>query len=153
MTKEPQLSRRERQILDILYGRGQATAEEVQRGLPDAPSYSAVRALLRIRRAEEARDVSEKRLQDILDNAPAVVHVKDLEGRYLLVNRRWEERFHRKRHEVIGRRPHDVFPADQADAFLANDRKVMGNYRNGMVGNVLAVSTCVSVVVVRFVVE
>ncbi|PYJ07698.1 MAG: CopY family transcriptional regulator [Verrucomicrobia bacterium] len=48
MTKEPQLSRRERQILDILYGRGQATAEEVQRGLPDAPSYSAVRALLRI---------------------------------------------------------------------------------------------------------
>src|SRR5436190_554208 len=42
------LSRRERQILDILYQRGQATAAEVQTGLPDPPSYSAVRALLRI---------------------------------------------------------------------------------------------------------
>ncbi len=42
------LSRRERQILDILYQRGQATAADVQQALPDPPSYSAVRALLRI---------------------------------------------------------------------------------------------------------
>ena len=42
------LSRRERQILDILYERGQASAAEVQAGLPEPPSYSAVRALLRI---------------------------------------------------------------------------------------------------------
>ena len=41
------LSRRERQIIDLLYQRGRATAAEVQAGLPDAPSYSAVRALLR----------------------------------------------------------------------------------------------------------
>lgn len=42
------LSRRERQILDILYERGQASAADVQAGLPEPPSYSAVRALLRI---------------------------------------------------------------------------------------------------------
>jgi len=42
------LSRRERQILDILYQRGQATAADVQNALPEPPSYSAVRALLRI---------------------------------------------------------------------------------------------------------
>jgi BlaI family transcriptional regulator, penicillinase repressor len=42
------LSRRERQILDIIYQRGQATAAEVQAALPEPPSYSAVRALLRI---------------------------------------------------------------------------------------------------------
>lgn len=42
------LSRRERQILDILYERGRATAAEVQAALPEPPSYSAVRALLRI---------------------------------------------------------------------------------------------------------
>ena len=42
------LSRRERQILDILYQRGRATAAEVQTALPEPPSYSAVRALLRI---------------------------------------------------------------------------------------------------------
>ena len=45
---EPHLSRRERQIMDALHQRGQATAAEVQATLPDAPGYSAVRALLRI---------------------------------------------------------------------------------------------------------
>jgi predicted transcriptional regulator len=42
------LSRRERQIMDIVYQRGQATAAEVMDQLPDPPSYSAVRALLRV---------------------------------------------------------------------------------------------------------
>lgn len=42
------LSRRERQIVDILYTQGHATAAEVQSALPDPPSYSAVRAMLRI---------------------------------------------------------------------------------------------------------
>jgi len=42
------LSRRERQILDILYQHGRSTAAEVQSALPEPPSYSAVRALLRI---------------------------------------------------------------------------------------------------------
>jgi predicted transcriptional regulator len=42
------LSRRERQIMDILYRLGSATAAEVKENLADAPSYSAVRALLRI---------------------------------------------------------------------------------------------------------
>jgi BlaI family transcriptional regulator, penicillinase repressor len=44
----PQLSRRERQIMDIVYRAGRATATEVLERLPDPPSYSAVRALLRI---------------------------------------------------------------------------------------------------------
>jgi BlaI family transcriptional regulator, penicillinase repressor len=42
------LSRRERQILDILYQHGRASAADVQQALPDPPSYSAVRAMLRI---------------------------------------------------------------------------------------------------------
>ena len=43
-----ELSRRERQIIDILYSHGRSTAAEVQNALPDPPSYSAVRAMLRI---------------------------------------------------------------------------------------------------------
>jgi predicted transcriptional regulator len=42
------LSRRERQIMDVLYRAGRATAADVQAGMPDAPSYSAVRTMLRI---------------------------------------------------------------------------------------------------------
>lgn len=42
------LSRRERQIMDILYQRGEGTVSEVMEGLGDPPSYSAVRATLRV---------------------------------------------------------------------------------------------------------
>src|SRR5437588_3763533 len=42
------LSRRERQSMDILYQRGKSSAAEVREAMPDAPSYSAVRALLRV---------------------------------------------------------------------------------------------------------
>jgi BlaI family transcriptional regulator, penicillinase repressor len=42
------LSRRERQIMDVLYQRQRASAAEIRESLPNAPSYSAVRALLRI---------------------------------------------------------------------------------------------------------
>jgi len=42
------LSRRERQIIDILYRRGRATAAEVMQDLPGQPSYSTVRTQLRV---------------------------------------------------------------------------------------------------------
>lgn len=50
MAKSPHLdlSRRERQIMYIIYERGRATAQEVMDHLPDAPSYSAVRTMLRL---------------------------------------------------------------------------------------------------------
>jgi len=47
-SSRPALSRRERQIMEIVYRRGAASASDVHGELPDAPSYSAVRALLRI---------------------------------------------------------------------------------------------------------
>jgi len=43
-----QLTRRERQIMDVVYRLGRATVAEVVRALPDPPSYSAVRALMRL---------------------------------------------------------------------------------------------------------
>ncbi|HET9984572.1 MAG TPA: BlaI/MecI/CopY family transcriptional regulator [Longimicrobiales bacterium] len=48
MEATPGLSRRERQIMDALYHRGEATVAEVMEEIPDPPSYSAVRATLRI---------------------------------------------------------------------------------------------------------
>ena len=49
---EAQLSRRERQIMEIVYRKGNATAAEVHAEMPDRPSYSAVRALLRVLEAK-----------------------------------------------------------------------------------------------------
>jgi BlaI family penicillinase repressor len=48
LANDRDLSRRERQIMDFLFRTGRATAADVMEGLSDAPSYSAVRALLRI---------------------------------------------------------------------------------------------------------
>jgi predicted transcriptional regulator len=47
-TDAPALSRRERQVMDILYRRGEATVAEIMDDLPDPPTYSAVRSVLRI---------------------------------------------------------------------------------------------------------
>lgn len=45
---DPGLSRREQQIMDILYARGRASGAEIQAGIPDQPGYSGVRTILRI---------------------------------------------------------------------------------------------------------
>jgi BlaI family transcriptional regulator, penicillinase repressor len=47
-TQEVPLSKRERQIMDILFARGRAAGQEIQAELEDAPSYSSVRTILRI---------------------------------------------------------------------------------------------------------
>lgn len=47
MASDP-LSRRERQILDVIYNLGRATASEVLERLPDAPTYTTIRGLLRV---------------------------------------------------------------------------------------------------------
>ncbi len=48
MNPELHLSRRERQIMDVLHAKGRATAAEILESIPSPPSYSAVRALLKI---------------------------------------------------------------------------------------------------------
>lgn len=45
--KHVHLTRRERQIMDVLYARNEASAADIQASIPDSPSYSAVRALLK----------------------------------------------------------------------------------------------------------
>jgi predicted transcriptional regulator len=47
-TPEEDLSRRERHVMDTLHRRGEATVAEILREIPDPPSYSAVRSVLRI---------------------------------------------------------------------------------------------------------
>ena len=45
---DSELSRRERQIMDVLFARGRATGQEIQEGLADKPNYSSVRTILRV---------------------------------------------------------------------------------------------------------
>jgi PAS domain S-box-containing protein len=77
------------------------------------------------KRAELARVRSEQRLQAILDNSTTVIFLKDLQGRYLLINSRYEEVFQVAMADVIGRTDHDIFQPEIADRFQANDRAVL----------------------------
>ena len=61
------LSRRERQVMDILYRRGEATVAEVMGELPDPPTYSAVRSILRI--------LMEKKLITHREDGPRYVYL------------------------------------------------------------------------------
>lgn len=75
--------------------------------------------------ATEQRRATERRLQDILDNAPAAIHVKDLAGRYILVNRRADAILAKPGASALGTTVHEAVPEAVADALLANDRAVL----------------------------
>ncbi len=77
------------------------------------------------RRAEEALRASEERLQDIVDNTSAVISVKDLDLRYLLVNREYERRHRVRRDQIRGKTDFDILPHDVAEAVRDNDRQVI----------------------------
>lgn len=75
--------------------------------------------------SEEALRQSEARLQAILDNAQTVIYLKDTQGRYLLVNQKFEDLFGFAETEVIGKTDYDVFPQEVAEALWKNDQQVL----------------------------
>jgi PAS domain S-box-containing protein len=72
---------------------------------------------------------SEQRLQAILDAAPALVYVKDTEGRFTFVNRRFEQLLHREKAEIVGRGDYDLFPESDAGTYRRHDSEVMTEKR------------------------
>ncbi len=68
---------------------------------------------------------SSERMQAILDNTTAVVYLKDLEGRYLLVNRQFEALFGVTRDEAVGRDDRALFESELAEQLRSNDLRVM----------------------------
>jgi diguanylate cyclase (GGDEF)-like protein/PAS domain S-box-containing protein len=77
------------------------------------------------RERERALLTSEKRLRDLIDATSAVVYVKALDGRYLLVNKRYEELTGLSRDDVLGRSDAEMWPAPFAAAIRANDLRVL----------------------------
>ena len=67
---------------------------------------------------------SEARLQAFFENSPNLVFIKDREGRYLYVNRGFKRVLRVADEQVIGKRDDELFSAEQAAAFQANDRQV-----------------------------
>jgi diguanylate cyclase (GGDEF)-like protein/PAS domain S-box-containing protein len=77
------------------------------------------------KQADAALQESEERLRAFFDNAKALVWIKDLDGRFLMVNRYTEQVLGRSRDQLLGRTVAEIFPQSEADAFSGNDRKVL----------------------------
>jgi PAS domain S-box-containing protein len=77
------------------------------------------------RLAEEAHRELEGRMQAILDNSTAVVYLKDPQGHYLLVNRRWEEIFKHTQDQVKGKTARDIFTEEDAEVSWGYDQQVL----------------------------
>jgi PAS domain S-box-containing protein len=77
--------------------------------------------------AERALRKSERFLDSIIENLPSMVFMKDAENlRFVRFNRAGEELTGLSREELLGKSDHDLFPSEQADFFVATDRKVLG---------------------------
>ncbi len=75
--------------------------------------------------AEEEIRKSRMELQEVLDNSPALIYMKDPGGRYVFVNRSWTELFHTTSGSAQGKTDFELFPEESARQFIANDERVM----------------------------
>jgi PAS domain S-box-containing protein len=75
--------------------------------------------------AYQALRESEARLQAFTNHSPALMSLKDAEGRYRFVNDRFLQRFGLRREQVIGQKDEQILARDQARAFSAHDAEVL----------------------------
>jgi PAS domain S-box-containing protein len=105
---------------DEMEARFQARTAELQRANHKLEAQAANRRL-----AEQAIQEGQLLLEAIVDNSTAVIFVKDMKSRYLMVNRRFRELAHRDEAAILGKTDHELYPADVADSFRANDQRAM----------------------------
>ena len=71
-----------------------------------------------------------REINSILQYTPSVVYIKDTEGRYILVNSRFEELFGLQNEAVCGKTDFDIFPKETAEQFRNNDLQVLSQRRS-----------------------
>ena len=77
------------------------------------------------KQSDAALQESREQLRAFFDNAQAIVWIKDLDGRFLMINRYTEQLLGRPRGQLLGRTVAEIFPRAEAEAFSGNDRKVI----------------------------
>ena len=77
--------------------------------------------------AEEALRENRRFLSDLIENSGALVFVKDCEGRYILINHKWEEVTGLRRQDVLGRTDEELFPGSVGIQFRKNDLDVLAS--------------------------
>ena len=99
----------------------------IVRNATGAPLYavSMVEDITEHKRIQDALQLSQERLQAILDHSPAMIYVKNLEGRYLMTNRLFNEKFKHDGASMIGMTIRDLVPPAEAELRESHDRLVL----------------------------
>ncbi|MDP6773600.1 MAG: PAS-domain containing protein, partial [Rhodospirillales bacterium] len=106
--------------------RADGTAIEVRsEPLPGGGFVLTLTDITERQRAEEALRDSEDRFKAVFDNSPVSITLKDLDGRYLLANAEFLNRFGLEREGVLGRESHDFLPGGFVDRLAELDRRVL----------------------------
>ena len=83
------------------------------------------RMLDTLQEREQQVSASGALLQSVIDNTPAMIYAKDLEGRYLIANRSYAEMLDTTPAAIAGKTASDLFPSEAAARMMRNDREVM----------------------------
>jgi PAS domain S-box-containing protein len=90
------------------------------------------------RLAEESLESSRRFLSEVIENSGSLIFVKDREGRYQLVNQKWEEVTGRSRTEVLGATDAEIFSEDDARRFRETDAAIMESGRSQTIEEMLS---------------
>lgn len=98
--------------------------------LPAMHGYPATSILIfqdinQLKKVQEALRQNQQWLHTIVENASAGIYVKDIEGRYLLFNRKSEEIAKMSREQILGKTDFEIFPREFAKKYIENDKKVL----------------------------
>lgn len=93
--------------------------------------------ITKTRRLQKALKESDIRFKSILNNSNAVIYIKDLSGRYLLINEKFEKILHSGNMEIIGKSDYDIFPEEYAKEIVKNDSDVIDRRKTIIVEEVI----------------
>jgi len=88
-------------------------------------AYAAIRDVSEHKQTEAALRNSQIHLKTIIDNVPAAVFLRDAGGRFILINRTYEEMYGVSNAKVLGKTLHDVFPKKEARQYAEHDARVI----------------------------
>ena len=103
----------------LIFGLLIATTIAIQRG-----TERREKLIETLEHREQALRDSQQLLQAVMDNSTTVMYVKELTGRYAMVNRHYEEVFHVTKEQMAERTDYDLFTKEEADALLVVDREI-----------------------------
>ncbi|MGH6661434.1 MAG: PAS domain-containing protein, partial [Rhodospirillales bacterium] len=92
---------------------------------PEGGTALSVVDITDLKRTENALRKSEALFRAVVNHSPTKIHIKDVEGRYTLINKEAEKLFGVTDEDGRGKTSYDLFPKDVADAFMAHDRAVI----------------------------